>query len=320
MGAQLHARGGDGAIAALAGRQHGVVSRRQLLELGLGRRAIGHRIERGRLHAVHRGVYAVGHRVVSPRGAWMAAVLAVGDDAVLSHRSAAALWGIRPFTGTRVDVSADRRLRSRAGLRLHAVQLAPDEVTTRDGIHVTTPSRTLLDLAAVVPVHHLERAMNEAERRHLADPLSLDALLHRHPTRAGRAALRRALGRAHPGGLTLTRSDLEARFLAFLDARAIPRPATNVPLTVGGVTIEADCLWRGERLVVELDGYATHATRAAFEGDRARDRRLQAAGWRVVRITWRQLHDEPREVAAQLRALLVTAHATPAAARPAPSG
>ena len=233
MGAQLHTRGVDGAIAALAGRQHGVASRRQLLELGLGRRAIGHRIERGRLHAVHRGVYAVGHRVLSPRGAWMAAVLAVGDDAVLSHRSAAALWGIRPFTGTRVDVSADRHLRSRAGLRFHAVRLAPDEVTTRDAIPVTTPPRTLLDLAAVVPAHQLERAMNEAERQHLADLLSLDAVLRRHAGANGTRALRRALERVQPGGLAVTRSDLEARFLTFLDARTIPRPATNVPLTVG---------------------------------------------------------------------------------------
>jgi hypothetical protein len=161
--------------------------------------------------------------------------------------------------------------------------------------------------------------MNEAERHHLTDPLSLDALLRRHPTRAGRAALRRALERARRGA-SITLSELEDRFLAFLDLHALERPATNVPLALQGGTIEADCLWRRQRLVVELDGYATHATREAFERDRARDRRLQAAGGRVVRITWRQLHDEPREVAAELRSLLVTGHATPAAARPVPSG
>jgi predicted transcriptional regulator of viral defense system len=318
MDAYVQARGADAAIAALAGRQHGVVSRVQLEAIGLARGAIGWRLEHGRLHHVHRGVYAVGHRVLSPRGTWMAAVLAVGDDAVLSHRSAAALWGIRPTSGSRVEVTAPRGVRSRAGLRAHQAPLGPDEVTTRDGIPVTTPPRTLLDLAAVVPPHHLERALNEAERQHLADSLSLDSLLHRHPTRAGRAALRRALERAQRGA-GITRSELEDRFLAFLDLHALERPATNVPIALQGATVEADCLWRRHRLVVELDGYATHATRAAFERDRARDRRLQAAGWRVVRITWRQLHEEPREVAAELRALLVTGRAAPAAARPAPS-
>ena len=212
-----------------------------------------------------------------------------------------------------------RAVRSRSGVHLQQAPLARDEITTRDGIPVTTPPRTLLDLAAVVPPHHLEKAMNEAERHHLTDPLSLDALLRRYPTRAGRAALRRALERIQRGA-SITRSELEDRFLAFLDLHAIERPAMNVPLVLQGGAIEADCLWRCQRLVVELDGYATHATHAAFERDRARDRRLQAAGWRVVRITWRQLHDEPGDVAAQLRALLVTGRAAPAAARPAPSG
>jgi hypothetical protein len=163
--------------------------------------------------------------------------------------------------------------------------------------------------------------MTEAERQHLADPLSLDALLHRHAGANGTAALRRALERARPGGITLTRSDLEARFLTFLDGRSIPRPATNIPLSVGGTTIEADCVYRAERLIVELDGFAFHATRAAFEEDRARDRRLQAAGWRVVRVTWRQLEDEPAALAKELRALLgLRARAAPGAARPGPSG
>jgi hypothetical protein len=287
----------------MAGRQHGVVARRQLLALGLGRRAIGHRVERGRLHLVHRGVYAVGHRVLSIEGRWMAAVLAVGEDAVLSHRSAAALWGIRPTTRSRVEVTTERAVRSRPRLHVHQAPLVPDEVTTNAGIKVTTPPRTLLDLAAVIPPHHLERAMNEAERQHLTDPLSLDVLLDRFPSRAGTPALRRAHERAQHGA-TITRSELEDRFLAFLDAHDLERPATNVPIVLQGGTIEADCLWRRQGLVVELDGYAFHTTRAAFERDRARDRRLQAAGWRVVRITWRQLHDEPCELAAELGTLL----------------
>jgi hypothetical protein len=318
--AYVQARGVDADIAALAERQHGVVARRQLEAIGLRRGAIALRIERGRLHPVHRGVYAVGHRVLSLRGAWLAAVFAVGPDAVLSHRSAAALWGMRHATGARAEVITERTLRSRPRLQLRQSTLRADERTTHDGIPVITPPRTLLDLAAVVPPHQVERAMNEAERLGLADPLTLDALLHRHAGRAGTTALRRALERAAPGGTTLTRSELEARFLAFLDDHGLERPATNVPLTLRDASrIEADCVWRRRRLVVELDGYATHAGRAAFDRDRARDRRLTAAGWRVVRVTWRHLHEEPHALADELCALLLTAPAARAAAPRGPS-
>lgn len=292
----------DGAIAALAERQHGVVARAQLVDLGLGRRAIGHRLECGRLHAVHRGVYAVGHRVLTREGRWTAAVLAAGAGAVLSHRSAAALWGIRPGAG-RIEVTAPRALRSRAGLRLHHTRLAEDEVTAVRGIPVTTPARTLLDLAAVVGAQQLERAVNEAEVLRLGDAVALAELVRRHGGRRGAGALRRILEAGQVGAL-ITRSELEDRFLGFLDAFGLPRPEVNATLPVSGGPVEADCVWRGPRLVVELDGYATHAPRHAFERDRARDRALLAAGWRVARVTWRQLAADPRALAAELRALL----------------
>jgi very-short-patch-repair endonuclease len=292
----------DAEIAALAERQHGVVARAQLLQIGVGSRAIGHRLACGRLHPVHRGVYAVGHRLLTREGRWTAAVLAAGAGAVLSHRSAAALWGIRRGAG-RIEVTTPRALRARPGLRVHQARLAEDEVTVVRGIPATTPARTLLDLAAVVGARQLERAVNEAEVLRLGDAVVLADLLRRHRRRRGAGALRRILdeGRA---GARVTRSELEDRFTAFLDDAGLPRPETNVHLAVGRRLVEADCVWRGARLVVELDGFAGHAPRQAFERDRARDRALLAAGWRVARVTWRQLTAEPRALAAELRALL----------------
>lgn len=302
-------READRVIAALAERQHGVVTRRQLLELGLGRRAIGHRLDRGRLHPLHRGVYAVGHRVLTRNGRWMAAVLATAPDAVLSHRSAAALWGLRETAAARVDVTAPRWSRPRAGISSHQALLAADEITVRSGVPVTTPPRTLLDLASVISPWQVERAVEQADVLRLTDPRSLEDLVARHHGRPGVPVIRRIL---HAGriGATVTRSELEARFLAFLDAEGLPRPHVNARLQTPAGWFEVDCVWRRERVIVELDGYASHGTRAAFERDRARDRALQAAGWRVVRVTWRHLHEHPASVAAELRALLFAAHPT----------
>jgi hypothetical protein len=233
----------------------------------------------------------------------MAAVLTAGPGAVLSHRSAAALWGIRHTTSATVDVTVSHALRPRAGLRPHRTRLPDDEITEHDGIPTTTPPRTLLDLAAVLPKHHLERAINEAEYRRLTDPLSLDALAARYPRRQGVPKIRQLL-EAGAIGHTLTRSDLEDRFLDLLDKASLPRPQINAPITLNGHTLEPDCTWPHHRLVVELDGYASHSTRQAFESDRARDRLLQAAGWRVIRITWRQLHDDPHAIADEIGAML----------------
>jgi very-short-patch-repair endonuclease len=287
----------------LAEGQHGVVARAQLLRLGVGRRAIEHRLQHGRLHPIHHGVYAVGHRVLSKEARWMAAVLAAGPGAALSHRSAAALWGLRRSTRSRIEVTVATQRRPRPGIQMHRGRLAPDEVTVVDGIPVTTVLRTLLDLAAVIPPRQVERAVHEAEVRRLSDLLSLDDLVVRHPRRRRIATIRAVLAAGRIGAI-VTRSELEDRFLAFVDAAGLPRPEVNTSLRVGGRWIEADCVWRAERLIVELDGHATHGTAAAYERDRARDRTLNAAGWRVVRVTWRQTHDEPNALAADLRTLL----------------
>jgi REase_MTES_1575 len=291
----------DNAVADLADRQHGVVSRSQLAGARLGRGAIGLRLAQGRLHRVHSAVFAVGHRRLTAEGYLMAAVLAGGRGAVLSHRSAAAHWGIRPSQATRTDVTTPRKLRSRGGLRFHCCCLPEDEVSVRDGIPVTTVARTLFDLAGVVPRRQFERAVNEAEIRRLWDALSLADLLERHPRRPGAAAIR-ALIEEPDGGIT--REELEERFAVFLEGAGLPRAATNLSMRVSGRWIEADCVWREQRLIVELDSHTYHGTRASFESDRARDRALTAAGWRVMRVTWRQLHDEPDALAEDLRAAL----------------
>jgi very-short-patch-repair endonuclease/predicted transcriptional regulator of viral defense system len=296
-------RGIDGEIAALAGRQYGVVARRQVLALGLGPGAIDRRLARGRLHLLHRGVYAVGHRVVSREGRWMAAVLAVGPEAVLSHRSAAALWRMRPPAGGHIEVTVPGPRRSRPALKVHHSTLAADEVTVLRAIPVTTPARTLLDLAAVLDARQLRRAIDEAELHRLTDTTPLGDLTERHPRRRGAAALRRILA-TRTIGATITRSELETRFLEFLDEAVLPRPAVNASLQLGHQRIEADCVWPEQHVIAELDGHASHATTAGFERDRARDRALQAQGWRVIRVTWRQLHDEPAAVARDLDRLL----------------
>lgn len=232
----------------------------------------------------------------------MAAVLACGKGAALSHRSAAALWGIRPTARARIEVTVGGPRSSRPEIEIHSAALAPDELAIVDGIPLTTVPRTLLDLAAVVGRAELERAVNQAEVLRLGDALALEDLVSRYPGRRGVAPLRAVLG-SLGSGADVTRSELEDRFLSFLAAAQLPRPQVNVVLEVAGRSIEADCVWPAQRLVVELDGHATHATRAAYERDRARDRVLQAAGWRVVRVTWRQLHESPDALAADLSSL-----------------
>ena len=195
-------------------------------------------------------------------------------------------------------------MRSCHGLRMHRSPLPADEVTTAAAVPATTVARTLLDLATVLDPHRLDRAINEAEVRPLADSPSLVDFLERYPGRPGTRALREILAR-FPRALERTRSELENRFLQFLLAAGLPQPQTNVWLEVGQQSFEVDCLWRGARVAVELDGRAFHDTVRAFERDRARDRALSAAGWRVVRVTWRQLASEPAALERDLRRLLL---------------
>jgi very-short-patch-repair endonuclease len=289
------------AMAELAGRQHGVVARRQLTALGVSRHAVGRLLERGRLHDVHRGVYAVGFRRLTRFGVWMAAVLAAGEGTVLSHRSASELWRIRETARRTIDVTSPRDVR-RARLCVHRTMLPPDEVTVEDAIPVTTAARTLLDLAAILDEHQLARACERAEALRLGSPTSLQDLVDRYPRRPGTPKLRRLLdqNRVTP---TRTRNDFERDFLTLLDAERLPRPLVNERLG----DVEPDFRWPEQRLIVETDGFETHGTRAAFERDRARDRQLTAQGWRVVRITPRQLKDDSTTVAAELRAILRSA-------------
>src|SRR4051794_28917137 len=202
MGEEVQPDPVDAAIAALATRQHGVVGYEQLIALGLSRQSIDHRVRAGRLHRIHRGVYAVGHTRLTQRGRWMAAVLAGGKDAVLSHRSAAALCGILPNRG-RLHVTTPRQLRNRDAIEFHSQPLQLDEMTTNDGIPTTTTARTILDIAATDPAN-LERAFNEAEYLRLWDATGIVDLLRRYPRRPGTRALTALLDEGARG---ITRGD-----------------------------------------------------------------------------------------------------------------
>lgn len=288
------------AIARLAGRQHGVIARWQLLGLGLGRGAIQHRIATGRLHPVHRGVYAVGHRRLTREGIWMAAVLACGRDAVLSHRSAAALWGIGSAAGPRVDVTLPSQSgNAPPGIALHRVRGLDDEDrVVRKSIPATSVARTLFDLAEVVDTRRLERSFEEAERLRLLDLRAVERVCQRSRGRRGLRPLLALLPNLKPP--PHTRSELERRFLDLCRDFGLPAPIINAPV----VGFEVDALWPYAKLIVELDGYEFHRTRAAFERDRARDAVLQAGGHRVVRLTQRQLTNEPAATAKLIRRLL----------------
>lgn len=303
----------DRALASIAARQHGVVARRQLAALGYGRGAISHRLRTARLHRVHQGVYAVGRRQLTRTGVWMAAVLACGPGALLSHRSAAALWRLAADPSTRVDVTVAIAGRgARPGIDVHVTRtLLGLECAQRDGIPVTSVARTLLDLAEVVGGGRLARAVEEAERLRLLDLRQIEALSRRAFGRRGVPRLEAALADFRPPALT--RSELERRFLRLLEGAGLPRPAVNA--MVAG--LEVDMAWRSQRLVVELDSYSYHRTRAAFERDRARDTTLQLAGQRVLRLTSRRIDEEPAAITGTLRALLAFA---PTAAAEAGTG
>lgn len=281
-------------LADLAARQHGMVETRQLLARGVSRHQISRLVQASLLHPRHRGVYAVGHTVVSQRGLWMAAVLAVGEDARLCDHAGAALWGLCAARSL-ITVAAPKE-RRRPGLKVRVRRLAPDEVTVRDGIPVTTVARTILDLAAVAPIREVERVLREAEVQRLADATPLAVLLDRHAGRPGTPALRSILGRARDGR---TRSELEEAFLAFLDERGLPRPKLN--RFIAGK--DRDCVYLDQRIVIELDGWWSHG-KTRFHDDRGRDRRLLVAGFATVRVTFTHLEDEADELEGDLRALL----------------
>lgn len=229
--------------------------------------------------------------------------MSAGHGAVLSHRTAAGLYGLLRSTEGPTELTSPRQLRPRREIIAHRAGLAADEVCSYRGIPATTVVRSLFDLAAVAPRHQLEYAINQAEYRRLGGRLSLADLLARHPGVRGAATLRAIIA---AGGLgeRVTRSELEDRFLDFLRRRGLPMPEVNVNLELGASTIETDCLWRVARLIAELDGRDTHDLDDAFERDRLRDRLLLVEGWRTTRVTWHELHRHPDRLAAHLGALL----------------
>jgi hypothetical protein len=297
------AREKDQAMTELARRQHGVVARGQLLELGLSRKGVVGRLERGLLHEVFLGVYVVGARRISRRGRWMAAVLAGGEGAVLSHRSAARFWRLLPPAGERIEVTCPPgRIVRRKGIVGHESVVAEDEWLRVHGIPVTSPFRTIFDLAARVSMRELERVFHEAEARQVTDRVSLPMLLERYPGRRGSSNLRALLGSKAP--VMITRNDFEEAFLALIDAHGVLRPRMNAPLALRGRFFEIDALWEEQCVAVELDSRSIHGTHKRFESDRLRDRILVAEGWRTFRVTWRQLQEEPDAIVADLRMAL----------------
>ncbi|WP_343075587.1 type IV toxin-antitoxin system AbiEi family antitoxin domain-containing protein [Conexibacter arvalis] len=294
------------ALTELANSQWGVVARRQLGAIGLTPTMVRDRIERGRLTRLHRGVYVVGHRQLRPRAHTLAAVLAVGPGAVASHRDAAWLHGLRPGGHARSDVTTTRRgVTGGPRIAVHRTTVLTDEdVTEIDGIPVTSLARTLVDLAAVVPADHLAKALSEAERLLLLDMRSLERAIERtrNRTGSGHASLRAVLADHAAHGVEHDRSTMERRFAALVRDAGLPRPKLNH--WIEGV--EVDAVWPRERVAVELDSWTWHRHRRAFQRDREKGNTLTAAGWTVLRFTYLDVVDRPREVAAQLVPLVAS--------------
>ena len=293
----------DRAIGALANRQHGVVAVWQLHALGLGTRGIAHRLAAGKLHRVHRGVYAVGHRVLTTKGNWMAAVLACGPRAVLSYRDAAEMHGIRrPGYGrVYIDVTVPTRAgRTRDRIRVHGCRaLLPQDVTTVEAIPCASVAHTLLDLADVSDQHAVNRDVERAEHARIFDLRAVDELLARSPGRRGAGRLLHAIGIWQP---TVTRNDMEDSFLTICERIDAPRPRVNV--WIPEVEKEVDFMFVEPRVIIETDGHEDHGSRQARERDNRRDRQLRALRWRVERFTWREIVHEPDAVAAALIEIL----------------
>jgi very-short-patch-repair endonuclease len=289
----------DRLIASIAEDQHGNITRKQLLAAGLRGGAIDSRLASGRLHVVHRGVYALlPAKALPPLAPQMAAVLACGDGAILSHESAAAVWGLRPALGADAEIDVTvvgRNCGPKPGIRVHRLKvLEPIDSRRFQNIPITAPARTLLDIAGSLAFTDLERAVDEAIARELVSPSTVRAVLERYPRRSGSPELAELV--SGPRRTALTRSDTEKRFKALIRKGGVPPPEFNV--SFGRYTL--DCLWRRERLVVELDGYQFHSTRSAFERDHERDLVLKGRDFEVLRFTWKQVRYKPELVLARL--------------------
>jgi predicted transcriptional regulator of viral defense system len=298
----------DEAIAGLAVGQHAIVGLAQLTDLGLSGAAVRKRVTVGRLHCIHQAVYSlVPRELLTREGHWMAAVLACGPGAALSHRSAAALLGLRSYGGAKIDVTVPGRSgRQRDGIKLHrSTTLTAVDTASVKNIPCTTVSRTLLDLAELLDRRALERAFDESEVLELFDLRALNDQLRRNRTRPGVERVRAILAE-HYIGTTATQSDLEEAFLALCRRIGIPDPLVNewVDLGDGERAIWADFVWRRQRVIVETDGRRFHSSHQARERDTRRDQRATLAGWKPIRTTWRQVMNRPHELEPTLAKLV----------------
>jgi hypothetical protein len=294
----------DHAIAEIVNAQYGVISYAQLRAAGLQRQAIAHRVKRQRLLRLYPSVFALGHARLPREGRWMAAVLACGPRAVLSHGDAAALWDLLPARGAVIHIttpSRSGRAPDRRRVRLHRVgTLTDDERTVRDGIPVTTPPRTLLDLAPSLRPRALEDVIERMDRLDLFDLVAVRRVLEAHPRQTGAPKLRTVLDRLAGAPAADTRSPLEIALLQLCDDHNLPTPIANT-LVAGHLV---DFHWPGTDFIVETDGFAFHRTRHAFDADHERDQMLALAGYRVVRFTYNQVTHRRRATAQRLRRLL----------------
>jgi very-short-patch-repair endonuclease len=285
-------------IGEIARLQRGLISRSQLAAAGILPGAIEWRLAKGRLYPVHRGVYSFGFPKLAPLGRETAAILAVGGDAILSHHSAASVWGLCPDRGDEepVDVvTGARQVRRRLGIITHRTsRLNADEIRVCQGLPVTSPARTLRDIAGTVTMRELERAVDEALVRRIVRLQQLRAAVAGDKGRRGGPILAALL--EHRGNTTITRSQAEERMLEIIRAGGLPEPETNVRLN----GYEVDFLWREQRLIVEIDGYEYHSSRSAFERDRAKDGTMAATGYLVLRFTWLQMEHERYVVVVRL--------------------
>lgn len=289
----------DSVVGAVADRQYGVVSREQLLRAGLQTGQIKRAVHAGRLRPVFRGVYAVGHEAIGRHGWWKAALL-VGDAADLSHRSAAQAWSFNRGPVHPIHLTSLRDCgRGYRNLHIHRSRLKPTEHTIIDGLRLTTPARTIVDLAATLDPRALRLLVERAQDLRRFSPKAIEASLTLRPRRPGCAQLRDLVHLLLPDEDN-ARSHLERLFLSLLRRSSLPKPEVNV--VINGR--RRDFVWHAARLVVETDGYAYHSSKAAMLRDRRRDRELTAAGWRVARFTYEEVAFEPGRVAEELVALL----------------
>ena len=285
----------------------------ELRACGLEHDGVWVRVRNGRLHPLHRGVYAVGHANPPLEGRWLAAVKACGPSARLSHFSAAALWGFVSWDDRFPEVTIEGPApRSHRGIRIHrTATLDGDDVARHRGIPVTAPARTLVDLASVLPYAALRRAVRQAQALHHTSTVHLLAARARLGPRRGAAKLARIIAT----GPAPTRSELEDVVLDLLLRADLEHPDVNVPLTVGGRRVIPDFRWPAQRLVIEADGAAWHDDPTAREDDAERQALLEAHGERVLRVTWRQAVVRPGETLARVRAAGAPGRATYTAGR-----